>query len=172
MSASPRKRTNSGQSRYVRFVSPRQRRHAACQIRRRVCLALIDLRRYGHASLQVVARREVRHFVRCGSIASIPRCPRYVRLCSKSGDKADMGTLRVRAIPDIAPPLTRSPYGRAARGRPRLRGPLDLKTRLPTAKRVQMLPERGEIGFSPRDGILLTSVRPPNCSEVCSFGHH
>ena len=26
--------------------------------------------------------------VGCGSIASIPRCPRYVRLCSKSGDKA------------------------------------------------------------------------------------
>jgi hypothetical protein len=36
--------------------------------------------------------------VGCGSIASIPRCPRYVRLCSKSGDKADMETLRVRAI--------------------------------------------------------------------------
>jgi hypothetical protein len=35
--------------------------------------------------------------VGCGSIASIPRCPRYVRLCSKSGDKADMETLRVRA---------------------------------------------------------------------------
>src|SRR5258708_36680000 len=35
---------------------------------------------------------------RFGSITSIPRCPRYVRLCSKSGDKADMETLRVRAI--------------------------------------------------------------------------
>ena len=34
---------------------------------------------------------------RDGSIASIPRCPCYVRLCSKSGDKADMETVRVRA---------------------------------------------------------------------------
>ena len=35
--------------------------------------------------------------VRCGSIASIPGCPRYVRLCSKSGAKGDMKTLRIRA---------------------------------------------------------------------------
>src|SRR5438874_12471925 len=32
-----------------------------------------------------------------GSIASIPRCPRYVRLYSKSDDKADVETLRIRA---------------------------------------------------------------------------
>src|SRR5262245_17081988 len=34
--------------------------------------------------------------VSCGSITSIPRCLRYVWLYSKSGDKADMETLRVR----------------------------------------------------------------------------
>src|SRR6185295_5337438 len=39
--------------------------------------------------------------VGCGSIASIPRCPRYVRLCSKSGDKADIETLRIRANSDL-----------------------------------------------------------------------
>jgi transposase len=33
----------------------------------------------------------------CGSIASSPRCPRYVRLCSKGSDRADMETFRVRA---------------------------------------------------------------------------
>jgi hypothetical protein len=31
--------------------------------------------------------RVLRH-VRCGSFASFPRCPNYVRLCSKTGDKA------------------------------------------------------------------------------------
>jgi len=34
---------------------------------------------------------------RLKSIVLIPRCPRYVRLCSKIGDKADIEALRVRA---------------------------------------------------------------------------
>jgi hypothetical protein len=37
-----------------------------------------------------------------GPIASIPRCPRYVRLCSKSGDKAVMETLHIRTSRVIA----------------------------------------------------------------------
>ena len=37
-----------------RGASLRQWDHAARQVRRRICLALIDLRRHGHASLQVV----------------------------------------------------------------------------------------------------------------------
>src|SRR5262249_55756226 len=41
-----------------RRASPRQRRHATRQVRRRVRFAFIDLRRDGHAPLQVVAKGE------------------------------------------------------------------------------------------------------------------
>ncbi len=42
-----------------------------------------------------------------GSIASILRCLRYVRSCPKSGDKADMPGLRIRATSRHSGPLTR-----------------------------------------------------------------
>lgn len=34
---------------------------------------------------------------RLGSFASFPRCPSYVRLCSKTGDKADIARGRICA---------------------------------------------------------------------------
>jgi hypothetical protein len=56
-------------------------------------------------------------YVGRGSFASIPRCSRYVRLCSKSGDKPDMETLRVRANSGSRPySITSSAQARSAGG--------------------------------------------------------
>ena len=61
-------------------------------------LALLTCQWNFRALLRRIARGLDRH-VRFGSITSIPRCPRYVRSCSKSGGKADPNRL-LRSFPD------------------------------------------------------------------------
>jgi len=54
--------------------------------------------------------------VRCGSFASFPRCPNYVRLCSKTGDKATDATAGDASEDKGATPARSGMQGKRGRG--------------------------------------------------------